>query len=99
MFFNKHQEESDVLEVEIEQVLMTLASTQPYESEYKTIVDNLETLMKVKKIRDEITKPSRIDPSVLAIAGNLAGILLILNYERLGVVSTKAFGLLMKARV
>lgn len=37
--------------------------------------------------------------TVVLVAGNLAGILLILNHERLHVVSSKALGFVLKGRV
>lgn len=44
-------------------------------------------------------KPKRIDPNtVILSATNLAGILLIINHERLNVITTKALGFILKAR-
>lgn len=45
-------------------------------------------------------KAWRISPDTIAVvAGNLAGILLILNFEKLGNVTSKALGFVLKGRV
>lgn len=42
----------------------------------------------------------QLDPNVLlGIAGNLAGILLILNYEKLGIITSKAVQFVLKNRI
>ena len=42
----------------------------------------------------------RVDPNVLIQVGaNLAGIFAVLNYEKLGVIASKAFGMIFKVRV
>ena len=64
--------------------------------EYKEALDELDRLYKLKNLN----KGFAISPDALiAVFGNLAGILLILNFERIGVVTTKALGFILKARV
>lgn len=47
-----------------------------------------------------VEKKQRVSPeAVLSAATNLTGILLVLNYEKLGVITSKAFGLLVKSRL
>ena len=47
----------------------------------------------------DLERRGKISPdTVIMIAGNLAGILLILNFEKVGVVTSKAMGLLIKLR-
>lgn len=44
-------------------------------------------------------RSQKVSPDVLAtVGGNLAGILLILNYERVGIVTSKALGFVQKLR-
>ena len=43
--------------------------------------------------------PARVSPdTVLLVLGNLAGIVLILHYEKVNVVASKALGFVMRAR-
>lgn len=37
--------------------------------------------------------------TVLVVGGNLLGILLILHFEKIGIISTKALGFVLKGRV
>ena len=54
-----------------------------------------EILMK----QADLERRGKISPdTVIMVAGNLAGILLILNFEKVGVVTSKAMGLLIKLR-
>ena len=47
----------------------------------------------------DLERRGKISPdTVIMVAGNLAGILLILNFEKVGVVTSKAMGLLIKLR-
>jgi|SRR5688500_4427747 hypothetical protein len=47
----------------------------------------------------EFEKPDRVSKDTLAIiAANLAGIALVLSYERMNVIASKAFGAVMKLR-
>ena len=68
------------------------------ESYYKAkdyTLKEAEILMK----QADLERRGKISPdTVIMIAGNLAGILLILNFEKVGVVTSKAMGLLIKLR-
>ncbi len=66
--------------------------------------DDLDKLQEYKDQYELISKMLdthwTISPDTVAIiAGNLLGILLILNYEKLNVVSTKALGFVLRGRV
>lgn len=61
---------------------------EPSNENYPLMADQLTKLYKIKK--DE-KSPRRVDANTLAIiAGNLAGILLVINAERLHVIAGKA---------
>lgn len=63
------------------------------ESEYGDMVDQLAKLYKLK----EFDTKKRVSPDTLAIiAGNLTGIVLVLGYERAGVITSRAFNLIGK---
>ena len=84
------------LEEEIESVLDHISGLTPGTVEYAAAVSNLDALYKVRNLKME----NRIKPEVvLAIAGNLLGIVLIMNHEKANVLSTKALGFVMKGRV
>lgn len=79
----------------IDSVVRKLNVTEEGTDEYKELLSNLERLEKLNK---EIFS-RKLDPDkTLAVAGNLAGIITVLNFERLGVISSKAFSLIMKVR-
>lgn len=63
--------------------------------------DKFESLKKrYDVISNMLTADWKISPDTLLIVGaNLLGILLILNHERLDIISTKALGFVIKGRV
>ena len=64
------------------------------------IIIDQERLDYIGKILDENKTKVVFSPDTLLIVGaNLIGILLILNYEKLDIVSSKAVGFILKARV
>lgn len=84
------------LEKEIDNLLLRMECCAKIEEEYTAMAENLERLYKAKGYDTQ----SRISPDTIAIiAGNLLGILLIMNYERAGIITTKAIGFVLKGRV
>ena len=67
----------------------------PSSEEYSIILDRIVQVHKLKA--DE--KPLQVSPDTLIIAGtNLLGIILILNHERLNIITTKTMSLVLKPR-
>lgn len=64
-------------------------------------VDDWHDLHDKYRTYTEMLKPSwEIKPdTLLVVGGNLLGILLILNFERLDIVRSKAMGFVLKGRV
>lgn len=98
----KKIKEKTELEKEIECVEKSLrnledTSSQEYESGLKT----LERLEKIQSDRLSREKPKRkVDPNtVLSIAGELVSMGLIMGYERLHVLSTKAFSRIWRPKI
>lgn len=60
-----------------------------------------ENANKKYQVYSEMLKPSwKFTPdTLLIVGGNLAGILLILNFEKLDIVRSKALGFVLKGRV
>lgn len=59
----------------------------------------LDTLLKAKNDDKSRGVNKELINTLLVIAGNLLGIVLILNYEKMGVVASKALGFVIKGRV
>lgn len=85
------------LEKTIDRVFAELENHEPSSTEYSTIVDQLEKLYKIKSI-DKKDPRVNVD-SVIAVAGNLIGIVAILGFERAHVVTSKALGFVLKSKV
>lgn len=93
--FKKTVVENTALEDAIARLLANMKSAQTNSEEYAELVDNLVKLHALK----EAEKPESMSMDAKAtIVANLTGIVLILNYERAGVVATKAMSLLSKLR-
>lgn len=83
------------LEKIIDTLLSKLEETDPGTQEFSAIVDQLDKLYKMSPKKDTWVKPELLIP----VAGNLAGILAILNFERVHVVASKAVGFVIKTRL
>ena len=88
----KKVKEKTELEKEIEDT-----SSEEYESGLRT----LERLEKIQSDRLSREKPKRkVDPNtVLSITGELVSMVLIMGYERLHVISTKAFSRIWRPKI
>lgn len=81
---------------EMTRLLNEMGECQPYTTEYYHLTEMLERLHKLSNEE----KSRRVSPdTILIVSGNLAGILLVLNYEKLNIITSKAFNLIMKGRV
>lgn len=93
MFIDR--ENKPPLDVSLEVAHASLQNLDPNSEEYGVVLDRIARLEKMKDAR---RRPS-ISPDTLVMAvTNLLGILLILNYERTDIVTTKALGFVSKAR-
>lgn len=85
----------DLYDKEIASVLDRMSKDKAETDEYTTMVKNLEVLARAKSYeKDNTLKPEHILP----VAANLAGILLILNYEQAHVITSKALSFIFKVR-
>lgn len=92
--FKKTQPTS--LEIEIERLLSVLTDEDPDTDKYNKVADQLSKLYKLK----EIDSKKRVSPDALAAAAtNLAGILLIVNFEHAHAMTSKAVSFVMKNAV
>lgn len=83
------------LERVIDDILTRMSTTSADSKEYAAMSDRLVQLYELKKY----DASRRVSPDTLVIvAGNLLGILMIVNYEKMNVMSSKALNLLMRLR-
>lgn len=84
-----------LLEEELERALRELAGTSVGTEEY------VKTLTSVERLNDMMAKkiPSSVSKDTLAnIGANLIGIFMILQHERLNVISRNALGFVIRTR-
>jgi hypothetical protein len=95
MFTLKLTKKKTTLDEVIDAALAQTVEDQINTPEY---TQKMEVLTKLYKLKENDSK-SRLSPDTIAIvAGNLAGIVLILGYEHAHAVTSKAFNLLLKPR-
>lgn len=82
-----------LMDQEIARLTALLSTMQPLEDDYTKTVD---LVTKLTKARAEKNESAISMDTVLTVVANIAGILLVLNYERLNVVSTKALTMVWK---
>lgn len=91
--FKFKKTEPTKLEIELDRLLVKLAEMDPSDKAYDAVSDQLAKLYKLK----EVDSKRLVSPDALAgAATNLAGILLILNYEHAHVMTSKAVSFVMK---
>jgi hypothetical protein len=86
---------TDVLEDTIAAALKQLIDTPLGTDEYSAMLAQIKELYALKKSN---TSESVSADTMWTVIGNLTGILLILNYERAHVVTSKAIGFVLKPR-
>lgn len=92
------RKQSDV-EAGLDEVITVLQEkllvSDPTSDEFAKMVDQLDKLHKIKSHN----KDDRVTlATLLPVIGNLAGILAILNFEKAGVITSKALGFVTKTR-
>jgi hypothetical protein len=103
MFHTKKEPvKKSLIDLEIERLLAVMAKIPPGSERYSKILHNLDILQKTKGSVNT-TPPAQssfaVDPNTVIVAiTNIVGILMVINHEQLGVISSKAFGLIMKGR-
>ena len=83
------------LDEAIDSIYSDLAGFTSETEEYGRMTDQLTKLYAIKNERNS----RRVSPDTAVVVGaNIAGILLILNHERLGIVTSKALGFVIRVR-
>lgn len=84
------------LDETIRQIHLDMSTMTCDTKEYASAADQL---IKLYKLREDLTRPHRLSPDVLVPAiANILGIVAILKYEKYDIITTKALGFVMKAR-
>lgn len=83
------------LDKEIDRVLEEMGNVSSSSEAYAEMVDNLDVLYKFKNANKNVVSTD----TIIIVAGNLLGILLILGYEKADVITSKALGFVLKGRV
>lgn len=92
---SNHRKPETTLDDQIDNILTQMLTYDGHSDEVAKMSKHLELLYKLKAQ----SEPDKVKKAEwLAIAANLAGILLVLNHERLHVITTKSFGMLSKIR-
>lgn len=81
---------------EIDNVLKFMEKYEPNSEEYSAAADNLKDLCEARS--KKASRFIEIDTIILACT-NILGIVLILNYEQIHVITTKAIGFVVKGRL
>lgn len=95
MFINKAPMEKSLLDEAIDDIFREMSVMNADSKEYARMVKQLEKLYKLR----EGKKTENMSKDTMAIViGNLLGIGMIVGYERMNVVTSKALNLLIKLR-
>lgn len=89
------KEEKYTIDREIERLLKEIEKLPVGSEEYLKAADTLKVMREARGVRSH----SDIDiNTVIAVAANIIGLLVVLNYEKTNVITTKAFGMLFRGR-
>lgn len=76
---------------EIERLANQLSCMSTEDPNYAKVADNLKVLCEAREKKNSSDISAEV---LLAAAVNIAGLLLVLNYEKTGVITSKAFSLI-----
>ena len=95
MFGRPPKVENVKLDAAMNRVLDDMDLADPNSDEYSDMISHLERLSKLRTHE----RPGRVSPdTVLIVAGNLVGILIIVAYEHSHAMTSKALGFIPKAK-
>ena len=93
IFTKKKSNKESITEL-IDSLTMSIGLEDPASEDYKKMTENLKTLEEAKSKEDGVSKDTMI-----GVLSNMALALLILNYEKIGVITSKAFQLITKVKI
>lgn len=92
--FTKKKSNKELIEELIDSLTMSISLEDPTSENYKLMTENLKTLEEAKSKEEVVSKDAMI-----GVMSNIGLALLILNYEKLGVITSKAFSLITKVKI
>ena len=92
--FTKKKSNKEMIEELIDSLTMSIGLEDPTSEDYKLMTENLKTIEEAKSKEDVVSKDSMI-----GVLSNIGLALLILNYEKIGVITSKAFQLITKVKI
>lgn len=99
MFTRKPSTNKDGVTQAIDALLEEMSALSGDDPEYAKMADQLTKLYALKEVDHKVTSNKRVSFDTLALIGaNLAGILLIVGYERENVMTSKALSLLLRLK-
>lgn len=85
-----------ILNDSIDRVLSEMNMVEPYSEEYEALLSHLERLIRLQKEE----KSNRVSPDTMALVlGNLAGVLIIVMYERVHVITSRGLQFILRSRL
>ena len=96
MFHKNHTISDHDLDGLIADLAADLRGRECDTKEYRKVSEQYQNLMKLRASLNEDTRDHITAKDLLPIFGSLLGIILVLNYERVAVVTTKAWSLIHK---
>ena len=94
-WYDKKSSNLNGLEREIDSLLEEMAVTDRESEEYRRMSESLEKLGKTKSY-EKTVDPIDWNEILINTTGILIPIVMIMSYEKLNVIATKAFGLIRK---
>ena len=92
--FSRKEKTTDPLDKAIEDLLYQMSTYDGFTNEFVVMADQLTKLYAIKeKKKDRVSLDTMV-----TVGGNLASILLIVNYEQANVLTSKALGLLLRTK-
>lgn len=98
MFPFKAHTETPSLDEAIETAFAHLASEEPTTDAYSVIVDQLKKLYDIKSSYEKDNKNFVSKDQLVAVAGSIAGILILVSYEHVHPITSKALGFVLKPK-
>jgi len=98
IMLKKKQQEPTALDQAIDTVLSRMQYVEPESDEYGTLVSRLDKLHSMKIAQKDNRQKVSAD-ALIAAGASILGIILIIGYERVNVVTSKALGFVAKAKI
>lgn len=92
--FTKKKSNKEMIEELIDSLTMSIGLEDPTSENYKLMTENLKTLEEAKSKEEVVSKDA-----MMGVLSNMGLALLILNYEKIGVITSKAFQLITKVKI